>query len=203
MMVLQQAAVEVVEAFRVDLQHLHRRVGDFAGDVRRRRCTWAKSRTRRSRRLAMRGVPRERLAISAAPSASQAMPRICAERRTMRVSSSGAVELQALDDAEAVAQRRGQQAGAGGRADQGEGRQVELDRARRRALADHDVDLEVLHRRVQHFLDHRREAVDLVDEQHVVRLQVGQQRGQVAGLLDHRAGGLAQVDAQLVGDDVR
>ena len=45
--------------------------------------------------------------------------------------------------------------------------------------------------------------MDLVDEQHVVRLQVGQQRGQVAGALDHRAGGLAQVDAQLVGDDVR
>src|SRR5690606_32066563 len=64
----------------------------------------------------------------------------------------GRVELQALDDAEAVAQRRGQQAGAGGGADQGERRQVELDRARGRALADHDVDLEVLHRRIEHLL---------------------------------------------------
>jgi hypothetical protein len=44
--------------------------------------------------------------------------------------------------------------------------------------------------------------MDLVDEQHVVRLEVGQQRGQVAGALEHRPGGLAQVDAQLVGDDV-
>ncbi len=51
--------------------------------------TWAKSRTRRSRRLAMRGVPRERLAISLAPSAAQAIPRMPAERRTIRVSSSG------------------------------------------------------------------------------------------------------------------
>src|SRR3546814_12417917 len=66
----------------------------------------------------------------------------------------GAVELQPLDDAEAVAQRRGQQAGAGGGADQGERRQVELDRARGRALADHAVDLEILHRRIQDRLHH-------------------------------------------------
>ena len=44
----------------------------------------------------------------------------------------------------------------------------ELDRARRRALADHDVELEVLDRRIQDFLDHRAQAVNLVDEQHVV-----------------------------------
>ncbi|MNT08824.1 hypothetical protein D3C72_1435780 [compost metagenome] len=113
-----------------------------------------------------------------------------------------AVELQALDDTEAVAQRRGQQTGAGGGADQGERRQIDLDRARRRALADHDVDLEIFHRRVQHFLHHRRQAMDLVDEQHIVRLQVGQQRGQVAGLFDHRAGGHAQGHAQFVGDDM-
>jgi hypothetical protein len=86
----------------------------------------------------------------------------------------GRIELQPLDDAEAVAQRRGQQAGAGGGADQGERRQVELDRTRGGAFADHDVDLIVLHRRIEDLLDHRRQAVDLVHEQHVVRLQVGQ-----------------------------
>ena len=135
----------------------------------------------------MRGVPRERRAISPAPSASQAMPRMPAERAHDARQLLRRIELQALHDAEAVAQRRGQQAGARGGADQRERRQVELDRARGGALADHDVDLEVLHRRVQHFLDHRRQAVDLVDEQHVARLQVGQQRGEVAGALDHRA----------------
>ncbi len=93
----------------------------------------------------------------------------------------GGVELQPRDDAEAVAQGVGQHAGAGGGADQGEGRQVELDRARRRALTDHDVDLVVLQRRVEDFLDHRAQAVDFVDEQHVVGLEVGQQRGQVLG----------------------
>ena len=70
-------------------------------------------------------------------------------------------------------------------------------------FADHDVELEVLHRRIEHFLDHRRQAMDLVDEQHVARLQVGQQRGEIAGPLEHRARGLAQVHAELAGDDVR
>jgi hypothetical protein len=73
----------------------------------------------------------------------------------MRPSSVGGVELQPRDDAEAVAQRVGQHAGARGGADQREGLQVELDRARRRALADHDVDLVVLQRGVEDFLDHR------------------------------------------------
>ena len=51
--------------------------------------TWAKSRTRRSIRLAMRGVPRLRLAISMAPSSSMGTSRMPAERLTIRASSSG------------------------------------------------------------------------------------------------------------------
>ena len=43
-------------------------------------CTWAQSRTRRSSRLAMRGVPRERLAISAMPASSASTPSSRAER---------------------------------------------------------------------------------------------------------------------------
>ena len=45
--------------------------------------------------------------------------------------------------------------------------------------------------------------MDLVDEQHVARLEIGEQRREVARALEHRPGGLAQVDAQLVRDDVR
>jgi hypothetical protein len=45
--------------------------------------------------------------------------------------------------------------------------------------------------------------VNLVNEQHVVRFQIGQQRRQVARALQHRAGGLAQVDTHLARDDVR
>ena len=43
--------------------------------------------------------------------------------------------------------------------------------------------------------------MDLVDKQYVARLQVGEDRRQVAGPLDHRPRGLAQVDAQLGSDD--
>jgi hypothetical protein len=67
----------------------------------------------------------------------------------------GGVELQPRDDAETVAQRIGQHAGARGGADQRERLQVQLDRTRRRAFADHDVDLVVFQRRIQDFFHHR------------------------------------------------
>ena len=82
-------------------------------------------------------------------------------------------------------------------------RQVDPHRPRRRPLADDQVERAVLHRRVEHFLDHRIEPVDLVDEQHVGVLEVGQQRGEVAGLGDHRAGGGAEADPHLARDDLR
>ncbi|MNZ42356.1 hypothetical protein D3C78_599290 [compost metagenome] len=66
-----------------------------------------------------------------------------------------AVELQALDDTETVPQRVGEHTSTGGGTDQGERRQVKLDRTGRWPFADHDVELEVLHRRVQHLFDDR------------------------------------------------
>ena len=113
------------------------------------------------------------------------------------------VELQALHDAEAVAQRRGQQARAGGGADQRERRQVELDGTGARSLADHEIELRVLHGGIENLLHHRAQAMDFVDEQHVARLEIGQEGGQVARPLEHRTRGLAQVDLELVRDDVR
>ena len=44
--------------------------------------------------------------------------------------------------------------------------------------------------------------MDFVDEEYVVRLEVGEQGGEVAGALEHGAAGLAQVHAELFGDDV-
>jgi hypothetical protein len=55
---------------------------------------------------------------------------------------------------------------------------------------------------VEYFLHHGAQAMDFVDEQHVVRFEVGQHRREVAGALQHRARGMAQVDPHLVGDDV-
>jgi hypothetical protein len=148
-------------------------------------------------------VPRERRAISTLPASSIGQSSSRAERRTMSASSSGGVELEPGDDAEAVAQRIGQHAGARRCADQRERRQVELDRTRSRAFADHDVDLEILQRRVEDFLHHRTQAVDFIDEQHVVRFEVAEDGGKVACALQHRAGGLTQIDPHFGRDDVR
>ena len=113
------------------------------------------------------------------------------------------VEIQPHRNAEAVAQRIGQQAGARRRADQREFRQLDLDRARRRPLADDEVELEILHRGIEHFLDRRTEAMDFVDEQHVALFEIGQQCGEIAGLGDHRARGGAKADAELARHDLR
>ena len=51
----------------------------------------------------------------------------------------------------------------------------------RRPLADHHVEREVLHGRIEDLLDRVVEAVDLVDEQDVPLVEVGQDRGEVAG----------------------
>ena len=83
------------------------------------------------------------------------------------------------------------------------GEQVDAHRARRRPLADDQVELEVFHRRVEHFLDRGLQAMDLVDEQDIPGLEVCQDCGEVAGPLDHRPRGGAEADAQLAGDDLR
>ena len=115
----------------------------------------------------------------------------------------GAVEVEPLDDPEAVPQRRGEHRVAGGRADQGERLERVAHAARARPGPDHDVDLELLHRGIEHLLDAGRQAVDFVDEEHVARVQRAEDAGQVALPLDGRAGGGAQRDAELAGDDPR
>ena len=61
----------------------------------------------------------------------------------------------------------GSMPGPGGRADEGERRQLQRDRRRPGTLADHDVDPEVLHRDVEHLLGRPGHPVDLVDEEHL------------------------------------
>ena len=78
-------------------------------------------------------------------------------------------------------------AGPGRRADEGELLELELVAPGARPLADDDVQAEVLHGRVEDLLDRGLEAVDLVDEQDLLRLQVGQDGREVAGPLDDRA----------------
>ncbi len=80
-------------------------------------------------------------------------------------------------------------------------RQIQTDRIGRRALADDDIDRVVLHGGVKDLLDRTIEPVDLVHEQNVIFLQVGQQCRQITGLFDRRSGGDAHVHTHLVCDD--
>ena len=151
----------------------------------------------------MRGVPRERLAISRAPSSEMPICMTRAPRLHDLEQFVLGVEIEPDGNAEAVAQRRGEKAGARRGADQGELGKIDPDRARRRPLADDEVELEILHRRIEHFLDRRVEAVDLVDEQHVALFEIGEQRREIARLGDDGAGGGLEVDAQLARHDLR
>ena len=112
------------------------------------------------------------------------------------------VVLEPVADAEALAQRRREQPGARRRADQRERRQVERDGAGAGALAEHDRQPAVLHRRIERLLDGAREPVDLVDEEDRARLERGQERGDVALALERGAGGLHERHVQLARDDV-
>ena len=113
------------------------------------------------------------------------------------------VEGQPHGDAETVAQGGGEQPLPRGRADQREARQIDPHATGRRALADHQIERAVLHRRVEHFLDRGLEPVDLVDEQHVAVLEIGEEGCEIARLGDDRAGGGAEAHAHLPRDDLR
>ena len=107
------------------------------------------------------------------------------------------VEVEAVHDAEAAAQRRGEQARAGGGGHEGEGLQGDLHGARAGAGADHEVQGVVLEGRVEDLLDLRVQAVDLVDEEDLAVLQGGEEGGQVARPLDDGPrGGLDRAPAR-------
>ncbi len=45
--------------------------------------------------------------------------------------------------------------------------------------------------------------MNFVDEEHVALFEIGELGGEIAGLGDDRAGGRAEIDAELAGDDLR
>ena len=112
-----------------------------------------------------------------------------------------AVKLQLEQHTEAVPQRAGDLSGTGGGAHQRKARQVDADALGAGAFADHDVQRVVFQRRIQHLFHLPGQAVDLIDEQHIALLQIGEQGGKVTGLLDGRAAGDADLHPHLVGDD--
>ena len=196
---VEDGPVEPVEPGLVDLVELEGRGGPTSTVTMPSARTWAKSRTRRSSRLAMRGVPREREAISADALGGELDAEQAGGAVHDQVELGGLVELEVGGEAEPVAQRPGQQAGAGGGADEGERRDLERDGGGARALADDDVDPEVLHRHVEHLLGRPGHAVDLVDEEDVAVVHAREDRGEVAGVGDRRAAGQPQRGAHLGG----
>src|SRR4029453_3933804 len=113
-----------------------------------------------------------------------------------------AVEFEPHRDAEAVPERRGEEAGPGGGADEGELCKLDPDRAGGGTLADDQVELKILHRRIEDLLDRRVEAMDLVDEENVALLEIGQEGRKIAGAGDHRAGGGAEIHRELSPHDL-
>ena len=99
-------------------------------------------------------------------------------------------------------QRRSEQAGAGSGTNEREVVQVNLNSARTRPFINHDINAIILHGRVEILLHDRAQAVDLVDEQHIVFLQRGEQTGQVTGFVEHWAGGHLKAHSKLVGYDI-
>ena len=113
----------------------------------------------------------------------------------------GVVVAEAERHPEPVAERCREEPGARRRPDERERGQVERQRARGGALAEDDVEPEVLERRVEDLLGGAVQPVDLVHEQDVARLEGGQDRCDVL-LLERRAGDGAQADAELLADDL-
>ena len=98
------------------------------------------------------------------------------------------IVIETPDEAEPVAQGSGDQPGPGGGPHQSEPGKVEPDAPRRGPLADEDVQLEVLHGRIEDLLHRPVEPVDLVDEQDVALLQIGEQGGKITRPYENRAG---------------
>ena len=151
--------------------------------------------------MATRGVPRERVAISR----DAVLGDFDAEDTGRAADDAGdrlpVVVVEAVDHAEAVAQGRAHHGVAGCGADEREVGQRQTDRARAGALADNDVEGEVLHRRVQDLLHAPRQAVYLVDEEDLAFVQVRQDRRQVGRAFDRRPGRDPDLGVHLPGDD--
>lgn len=164
--------------------------------------TSAKSRTRLRKRLAIRGVPRERpgqLQRAAFLTGDVENPRAAGHDLAELL---GVVKLQMHLHPEAVAQRRRKLARAGGRPDQGKMRQVQADRAGRRSLADHDVELKILHGGIKDLLNRAVESVNLIDEKDVMLPQIRQQRDKIPLPLESGAGGHPDLHPHFIGDDL-
>ncbi|MPM49708.1 hypothetical protein SDC9_96438 [bioreactor metagenome] len=106
-------------------------------------------------------------------------------------------------ESEAIPQGPGQQPCPGRRPHQRERGDLDRDGGRAGALADDDVDPEVLHRQVEQFFGGPAHPMDFVQEEYFALGKPRQDGGQITGVLDGRSRGDVQRHPHLVGDDHR
>src|SRR5689334_12652370 len=198
----QDVAVETVEPRGVDLQQPQRLVGDLLVDAARgadlRVVAHALQQAVGHARRAARARGDQHGAGVVDVDVEDARRPVHDAGQVLRL-----VEVEPVRDAEAVAQRRGQEARPRGGPDQRERRQVERDHARSCPLPHRDRQAAVLHGRIEGLLERARQAVDLVDEEHRARLERREERRDVALAFERRAGGLHEGHVQLGRHDLR
>ena len=112
------------------------------------------------------------------------------------------VILQVEVDAETGTKRSGKQTASGSCTHQRERTQFQLDASGRRALVYHDIDAIVFHSRIQVFFHDRTQAMDFINEKHIVRFEARKDTCQVARFVEYRAGCHLESYAQFIRYDV-
>jgi hypothetical protein len=90
-----------------------------------------------------------------------------------------------------------------GRTDEGEFREIHLDRSRTRARTDHDIDLIVFHRRVEDFFYHRLESVDFIDKEYIAGLETREHGEHICWLINSRSWSMTETCASFCCDEHR
>ena len=106
-----------------------------------------------------------------------------------------------VHDPEALAQRRRKHAGPRRRADQRKTAQRKLERLGVRAAIDDEIDLKVLHRRIEELFYDAPEPMNLIDEEHVAFFERRKDADEIFGLLERRPARRPKVRAQLARDE--
>ena len=96
------------------------------------------------------------------------------------------VIIQPINRAKACAQRGRDQSQSRRCTDNREMRQLQTNGARRRSLADDDIQRKIFHGRIQHFFDRTPQTMNLINKEYIARAQIGQDCSQVTGAFDGR-----------------
>jgi hypothetical protein len=113
------------------------------------------------------------------------------------------VVIESSNQSEPISKGAGDEPGPSCRTNEGESREVESNRTSGGAFAQHDVELKIFHRWVQHLFDIPAEAMDLVDEKHIAFAEASEDRGEISGTVESWTGGDVECDLEFSGDDAR